>query len=67
MLDVGEGCYVLTAMTIDVPWIRVPDTYGGGQYLNVFVDANPGAQRTGHITLSGNGVYMQITIVQAGS
>jgi hypothetical protein len=72
LFDLGPGCFVNTTFAIDVSWLYVPPlspTTGGGEYLNLFIDPNPGAPRTGHITMSGkngNGLYAQYTFVQAG-
>ena len=65
MWYIGEGCYFATGIAIDVPWIRVTDTHGGGLYLNYKVDANSGAARTGHVTMSGSGLYMEIAVNQS--
>jgi Putative binding domain, N-terminal len=71
-LPLGLGCFVNTTMAIDVSWLHVPPlspTTAGGDLLNLFIDPNPGAPRTGHITMSGtngNGLYAQYTFVQAG-
>jgi hypothetical protein len=70
---VGPGCFLNTTLAFDVSWLHVPPlspTTGGGHYLNLFIDPNPGAPRTGHITMSGkngNGLYAQYTFVQAGA
>ena len=40
---------------------------GAGAFLELAVGANAGAPRTGHVTLSGDGLYTQLTITQAGS
>jgi hypothetical protein len=66
-VDIGETCYFATEIAIDVPWIRVRGTSGGGRYLTVNVDSNSGAPRTGHVTLSGTGLYLQLTFAQAGT
>ena len=70
--NAGPGCFLNTTLAIDVSWLHVPPdspTTGGGVYLNLTVDPNPGAPRAGHITMSGthgNGLYAQYTFVQAG-
>ena len=67
MFNLGEGCYFNTTITVDVPWIHLgTGTHGGGLYVDVTIDANPGAQRVGHITVDGhgNGLYAQYTLVQ---
>ena len=72
IFDLGPGCFLNTTLAFDVSWLYVLPlrvTTGGGEYLNLFIDANPGAPRTGHITMSGkngNGLFAQYTFVQAG-
>jgi hypothetical protein len=66
--DVGSECTlgVSGSTAIDVPWIRLVSTMGGGQFLFLHVDANPGAARTGHVTLLDGGVvYAQLTFNQS--
>jgi hypothetical protein len=64
-INVGTGCYFAEKTTIDVPWIEIRSTHGGGLFVDVAVQANTGAARTGHITFADGGVaYMQITISQ---
>ena len=67
-LLLDDGCYPPSASAIDVPWIQILGTQGGGKYLLVMVQANSGAARTGHITFSDEGkAYLQITFNQAKS
>jgi hypothetical protein len=67
-VNVGASCYFSTTIAIDVPWIRIFGTMGGGTYLEpVFASNSSGVPRTGHITLTGDGLYLQITVNQAGS
>jgi hypothetical protein len=67
--NIGEGCFLNTTLTVDVPWIHGGQrTSGGGLYLvDIYIDPNTGAQRIGHITMDGhgNGLYAQHTFVQA--
>src|SRR5262245_41218880 len=64
-VSIDQGCSI-GQTAIDVPWIRVRGTSGGGRYLDVLADANTGAARTGHINLSESDgrVYTRITITQ---
>ncbi|OLC50392.1 MAG: hypothetical protein AUH43_05150 [Acidobacteria bacterium 13_1_40CM_65_14] len=62
-VPLAVGCYI-GKMAIDVPWVRVLGTHGGGTLLDVRADANAGAARTGHIRFSDERVYLQITINQ---
>jgi hypothetical protein len=67
VVNVGASCYFRTTPTIDVPWLRIFGTNGGGTFLEVSVESNVGgAPRTGHITFTGDGLYLQITFVQVG-
>jgi len=64
-LLLDDGCYPPAVSAIDVPWIQILGTHGGGKFLLVSVQANSGAARTGHITFSDEGkVYLQITFTQ---
>ena len=63
----GEGCYWATGFAVDVGWIHVTGTHGGGLYLEYRMEMNTGSSRTGHITMSGHGLDMQITINQSGA
>jgi HYDIN/CFA65/VesB family protein/all-beta uncharacterized protein len=68
ILGIGAGCYLNTTYASDASWLYGGST-AGGVSLSIFVDPNPGAPRTGHITMSGrngNGLYAQYTFVQAG-
>jgi hypothetical protein len=65
--DIGAGCYFNTDHAIDVPWIHIFGTNGGGRFLEAGVEPNSGAPRTGHITFTGDGLYLQITFMQAGT
>ncbi len=67
VVNIGAGCYYNTAHTIDVPWLSIFGTNGGGTFLEVSIRSNVGgAPRTGHITFTGDGLYLQITFIQAG-
>jgi hypothetical protein len=56
----------LGRVAIDVAWLRFLGTHGGTTMLDLVVDANPGAARTGHLTLSdGDRVYTTLTVIQA--
>jgi hypothetical protein len=64
-VDVGGGCYPGSRTSIDVPWIQLRSTHGGGQFLDLYITANTGAARAGHVTLAdGSVVNSQITITQ---
>jgi hypothetical protein len=64
-VNVGTGCYFAQKTTIDVSWIQIRSTHGGGVFVDVAVTANTGLARAGHITFADGGVtYMQITISQ---
>jgi carboxypeptidase family protein len=65
-VPLAVGCYP-GQVAIDVPWVRIMGTHGGGTLLDVVVDANAGAARTGHIRFSDERVYLQITINQDAS
>jgi hypothetical protein len=65
-VDIGAGCYYSTTAAIDVPWIHFFGTMGGGRFYEMDIDSNPGAPRTGNITFSGDGLYLQVTLTQAG-
>jgi hypothetical protein len=68
VVNLGASCYFTTAYAIDVPWIRITGTNGGGTFLEFSVGSNVGgAPRTGHITFTGDGLYTQITVNQAGT
>lgn len=68
VVNVGASCYFRTTQTIDVPWLHIFGTNGGGTFLEVSIGSNVGgAPRTGHITFTGDGLQLQITFVQAGS
>jgi hypothetical protein len=67
VFNVGASCYFNSTIAIDVPWLRITGTNGGGTFLEVGINSNVGgAPRTGHITFTGDGLSLQITIVQAG-
>lgn len=62
-VDIGTGC--LGTANIDVPWILIRSTHGGGRLVDVFVMPNSGASRVGHITFSDSGrAYQVITFTQ---
>jgi hypothetical protein len=63
---VGSSCYYLKHL-IDVPWLQITGTHADGDWAYIHVDANPGAQRTGHVTFSGRDVSRTITYIQAGA
>jgi hypothetical protein len=64
-LDVGGSCYLGSTSAIDVPWIQLRSTHGGGQFLDLYVAANTGVARTGHLTLAdGSVVNSRFTIAQ---
>lgn len=66
LVNMGAGCVNATTKTIDVPWIHIGGTMGGGLLLEVSVDVNSGgAPRTGHITFTGDHLFTQITFEQS--
>jgi uncharacterized protein (TIGR03437 family) len=73
----GSGSFTITASSStcawsagpDASWLRIgsPASGAGSSTVSYAVDANPGASRSGTLTLTGGGQTMKFTVVQAGS
>jgi hypothetical protein len=46
---------------VDVPWVHLLGTSGAGSLMDVRVDVNTGAERTGHFTTA----HQEVTLIQA--
>lgn len=65
----GQRFYVLVQCSVffqgdvrvDVPWVHLLGTSGAGSLMDVRVDVNTGAERTGHFTTA----HQQVTFIQA--